>query len=132
MDASGGIEAKVRMMTAGERRLLEAEPAVLLQQQQRRRRRGPEDPGVGSRPPVEPLRVGPAVAELRGEDALDAEVRQSASVHESGLLSGTGPVPFKQVSSAVKGANGARLMVQLQTVQNNQLISDFSLFFCHI
>lgn len=50
-----------------ETRFFEAQPAAL-------QLRGLETRGVRSQPSVELLRFGPAVAELRGEDALDAEV----------------------------------------------------------
>lgn len=81
MNSRGGINAaEVRPMKALQTRFFEVQPPVL----QRDRRRGTEDPGVRSESSVVVvLRFGPAMSELRGEDALDAEVRQPASVHES-------------------------------------------------
>lgn len=88
MKSRGGVKAEVRVMEVLERRLFEAQPAVEQQ------RRGPQSRGLRSHAPVELLRFGPAGAQLGGQDALDAEVRQ-ASVHESRLRSGMEPAPFQ-------------------------------------
>lgn len=74
MNSRGGIKAEIRTVKTLETRFLEAQPVVLQQQRRLGRRRGPDPPGLRFQASVELLRFGPAVAELGGEDALDAEV----------------------------------------------------------
>lgn len=71
MNSRGGINAaEVRAMKALETRFFEVQPPVLQQD----RRGDTEPPGVRPESSVVVLRFGPAVSELRGEDALNAEV----------------------------------------------------------
>lgn len=71
MNSVCGINAaEVRVMEVLETGFLEAQRQVV----QKYRRVVPGGPGVRSEPSGRVLRFGPAGAQLRGEDALDAEV----------------------------------------------------------
>ena len=95
MNVNSGVgvnSAEVCVMETGStrvKRLSEARSSVLQAAWYRHRGR-PEAPGVWTEPGGEPLQIQVRgglhdrrlVSELRGEDALDAEVRHSASLHD--------------------------------------------------
>lgn len=98
--------AAVRMMEPGCARIRRLSEDPVLQQAHRDRRWRPEVPGVQAEASVEAPRLRLVASDLRGEDTLDAEVRQSASVHDvrvGAVRQESSGVPFKPKTSRFTG-----------------------------